>query len=301
MTKMQAELREFLSYLSVERNASQNTVAAYRRDLLQFYKYIEEKFNTAVVSSLTVFHLRSFLSELQSLKLMKTSVSRKLAALRAYFKYLEQRGVLKNNPARALFHPRLDRRLPSFLDQKEITEFLDIPPDTPLGRRDRAILELFYATGMRISELVNLSIYDIMDDDDEIRILGKGDKERVVIYGNCARNAIADYKENIRPGLVGKKNTEKTNALFVNRGGGKLTQRSIQRMVAKYLKQCGKKKKVTPHTLRHSFATHLLENGADLRTVQELLGHASLSTTQIYTHITQERLKTVYDKTHPRA
>lgn len=298
---MQPELREFLSYLTVERNASQNTISAYRRDLLQFYDFIGKKFSSVSLLSLTIFHLRSYLSHLQTLKLAKTSVSRKLAALRAYYKYLEQRGVIQNNPARALFHPRLDRRLPSFLDQKEITEFLEIPPDTPLGKRDKAILELFYATGMRISELVNLSVYDIMEDDDEIRIVGKGDKERIVIYGSHARHAIADYRENIRPKLLGKKKAASLTALFVNRGGGKLSPRSIQRMVAKYLMQYGKRKKVTPHTLRHSFATHLLENGADLRTVQELLGHASLSTTQIYTHITQERLKTVYDKTHPRA
>lgn len=294
-------MREFLTYLRVERNASENTLSAYKNDLQQFHAYVQDNFKGLQANAVTVFHLRSFLAFLQKRKLSKTSMSRKLAALRAYFKFLEQRGSIKHNPARALFHPRLDKRLPSFLDRREMEDFLNLPQNDASGQRDKSILELLYATGMRISELVSLSVYDVMDNDNEIRVVGKGDKERVVMYGNHARDALDVYLKEGREKIIKGKNGKEPEALFVNRSGGKLTARSIQRMVKKYLRLYGQKKKVTPHTLRHTFATHLLEGGADLRTVQELLGHSSLSTTQIYTHITQERLKAVYDKTHPRA
>lgn len=301
MLVLGSEMREFLTYLRVERHASEHTLSAYRSDLQQFHRYMTDMYRNVSAREMTVFHLRSFLAHLQNQKLTKTSISRKLAALRAYFKFMEQRGKIKQNPARPLFHPRLDRRLPSFLDRAEIEDFLSLPSKDAAGLRDKAILELFYATGLRISELVSLSIYDVMDSGGELRITGKGDKERVVLYGSHAQKALDIYLNEGRPGMAKAKTGKSPQALFISRSGGRLTPRSIQRMVKKYILAYGEKKKVTPHTLRHTFATHLLEGGADLRTVQELLGHSSLSTTQIYTHITQERLKAVYDKTHPRA
>jgi integrase/recombinase XerC len=227
------------------------------------------------------------------------SVARKLASLRSFFQYWVRKGALDNNPAKDVASPKVPRRLPNFLSIDEVFRLLDSPKGTnPLASRDRAILELLYASGLRVSELVGLNIDQIDFTENVIRVVGKGNKERMVPIGAKAKEAVEKYIE-ARGHLAGE-NGDK-HAVFVNRRGGRLTPRSVERLIQKYIKACGINKKVTPHVIRHTFATHLLNAGADLRGIQELLGHASLSTTQKYTHVSVDKLMEVYDKAHPKA
>lgn len=298
LVKMQNLVDNFLNYLEKEKGYSQNTIFAYSEDLKDFFNWCEEKgFN---ILKLKVQNFRQYLMYLAEKKLLKSSICRKVSTLKSFYLFLVKKEIITDSPAHLILSPKKDKKLPSFLTMEEMQKFLELPAtDSPLGLRDRAILELFYATGMRISELTSLKLFDIDLTSDEIKVLGKGNKERIVIMGDKAKTALKNYLQNGRPQLRAENND--CGFLFLNKLGTKLTPRSVQRMVKKYIAIFGKTNNITPHSLRHSFATHLLEGGADLRIVQELLGHINLATTQIYTHITQKTLRKTYDKAHPRA
>jgi tyrosine recombinase XerC len=284
----------FLKYMRSERGAMVNTLKAYDKDLRQFLAFLRE--DNLEIYSATRDNVRDFIMTLTENKYNKNSVIRKLSTLRRFYTFMVKRGFIGENPLVSLFSPKQEKILPNFLTQSEMERLIEnIPLDNPLGIRDRAIVECLYSTGMRIGELVQLNVSDVRDDR-EILIKGKGNKERIVFLGEYALKSLKRYLEEVRPNLV---RDDKEKALFLSRFGTRLTCRSIERMMEKYGIMTGKD--VSPHTIRHSFATHLLENGADLRAVQELLGHSDLSTTQKYTHITLERLKEIYKKTHPRA
>jgi len=293
---MQKELGEFLAYLTHERNASPHTISSYRIDLTQLSDFLEaRKVRLAQVDNLV---LRGFLVELYRRKLTKTSAARKLAAVRSFFQFCVRRRWLEDNPAKVVATPRLDQHVPGFLSEGEMLKLLDIPPkDDALGLRDRAILEIFYATGIRVSELVGIGLADVSLEERMIRVKGKGKKERLVPFGRKAEESLAAYVR-VRhefPLRLGE------TSLFLNYQGTRLSPRSVQRLVAKYLRQAALRKSLSPHALRHSFATHLLGRGADLRVIQELLGHESLATTQKYTHMDVAQLREIYRKSHPRA
>ena len=305
---MQEVFNRYINYLEVERNVSPYTVRNYTNDLLGNYKRGSEKgffqfLRLRKIDSLDKVDkrvLRDYLAYLLEQGIVKASIVRKLSAIRSFYRYLAREGILPKNPIEQAASPRLDRRLPSFLTVEEAARLLKAPDlNTPQGLRDRALMELLYAAGLRVSELVNLDLEHVNLDTREIRVWGKGSKERVVLMGELADIALIDYLENSRQKLLGGK--KKVVALFLNRDGERLTGRSVQKLLGKYAEIAGIEKKVYPHMLRHTFATHLLDGGADLRVVQELLGHANLSTTQIYTHVTQSRLKKAYMASHPMA
>jgi integrase/recombinase XerC len=293
---VQGEIAAFLRHLDHERNASPHTVRAYGDDLAQFARHAQEELGRAVRPA-EVDHLliRGFLARLRREGLKTTSASRKLATLRTFFRYLCREGILTRNPARALLSPRLEKRVPAHLDERDVALIVEMPGDGLAGVRGRAILEMLYATGIRCSELVGLDLSEVDRGDRTIRVLGKGRKERVVPYGRRAAEALDLYLP-LRDGL-----RVASDAVFVNGRGGRLTDRSIRTLVSRRVRSVAIARKVSPHTLRHCFATHLLERGADLRAIQELLGHASLSTTQRYTHVDTRHLLDIYSKTHPRA
>jgi tyrosine recombinase XerC len=292
-------IENFLESLEYERDASPHTVKAYRGDLAQFAAMLEIK-NDTDLKIVNPVRVRAFLAKLKEAGCTKRSIARKLASVRALYRYLCRRKYVRANPASVIRAPKLDRTLPSFLDVQEVARLLETPPaDSFAGLRDRAILETLYSTGMRVSEVAGMDTRDIDRHGGVVRVLGKGRKERLAPLGKYAMKAIADYLA-IRDAHFRGKGIE-GGALFLNKHGGRLSARGIERLIEKYVLIAGFSKKIGPHTLRHSFATHMLNAGADLRSVQELLGHASLSTTQIYTHVTHERLKKVYDKAHPRA
>lgn len=282
-------IERFVRYLEIEKNYSGHTVLNYRLDLNDFVKFMGE----SPIESVDYLLLRKYLALLKEKKLGSRSMARHLSALRSFFKFLTREGFLKSNPILSVASPKLDRHLPQFLTEEEVTRLIDSSlPKDEMGLRDRAILETFYSTGMRISELVSLSQDDLDFIGGVVKLKGKGKKERIAPIGDKAISSLREYLE---------KRKKQTNAVFLNKRGIRITDRGVRNIVGKYLKLSGMKQGVSPHTLRHSFATHLLNRGADLRTVQELLGHANLSTTQIYTHLTTEKLKNVYDKAHPRA
>jgi len=284
----------FLKYMKSERGATINTLKAYEKDLRQFLKFLRDE--SLEIYSATKDSVRDFIMVLTENRYNRNSVVRKLSTLRRFYTFMVKRGFVSENPLVSLFSPKQEKVLPNFLTQSEMEKLIEnIPLDDPLGIRDRAIVEFLYSTGIRIGELVRLDISDIRDTR-QILIKGKGNKERIVFLGEYAIKSLKKYLEEVRPKLI---RNDKEKALFLSRFGTRLTCRSIERMMEKYGIQIGKD--ISPHTIRHSFATHLLENGADLRAVQELLGHSDLSTTQKYTHITLERLKEIYKKTHPRA
>lgn len=289
---------EFLLHLSGERNYSKNTVSAYRVDLSQLADYLEEQFPEGLndPSKIGILELRGFLAGLRRGGYSSTSIHRKISSVRSLYNFLYSREVVESNPARALVLPRLERHLPTFLDFAQARCALELPDTSePAGIRDRAILELLYDTGIRASELLGLASKSIDMENGEIRVTGKGDKERIVFVGPPAIEALRDYIK-ARRELTKDKSTDE---FWVNNAGKPLVRRELYRIVHKYLVQVTDGK-ASPHVLRHSFATHLLERGADLLAVKELLGHASLSTTQIYTHTTIEHLKKVYKKAHPK-
>ncbi|HHV72662.1 MAG TPA: site-specific tyrosine recombinase XerD [Clostridia bacterium] len=295
---MQALLTDFCNYLNVERGLAENTIESYSRDLRQFSEYLQTM-KIKSVHAVTKKDILSFLYYLQQNGKATATISRNLAALKAFFSFLVQENLLQDNPTANLESPKLKRKLPQVLTISEVERLLNAPDlNTPAGLRDKAMLEVLYATGVRVSELIRIKIADVNLETGFIRCFGKGSKERIVPLGKVAIDCIRNYLDNGRTKLVKKQNID---VLFVNHHGNSLTRQGFWKIIKKYANKAQIEKEITPHTLRHSFATHLLENGADLRFVQEMLGHADISTTQIYTHITKNRITEVYQKTHPRA
>ncbi len=294
---MQEVFNKYVNYLEAERNVSPYTVRNYTTDLLGFFDFLKTK-KIDSLKEVDRHVLRGYLSHLMEQGFVKASIARKLSAIRSFYRYLLRERMVSASPV-ADTSPKLDKRLPSFLTLEEIERLLKAPDlSTPQGQRDRALLELLYASGLRVSEVVSLNLERIDLDTNEIRVWGKGSKERVVLMGKPAANALNIYLNQGRPNLLGKKGS---SALFLNRYGGRLVERRVQRILGKYAKIAGIGKRVHPHMLRHTFATHLLDGGADLRVVQELLGHANLSSTQIYTHVTKTHARKVYLSAHPMA
>lgn len=294
---MKRELSEFLDYLRHERNASAHTIAGYRRDLGQFSDYLGER--EVPLRRVDNVLVRGFMAELHLRKLKKSSSARKLAAIRSFFRFAVKKKWLSENPAQLVATPKQEMHVPSFLSEQEMAGFLEIPDSgRPLDLRDRAILELLYASGIRVSELVGINLEDMSPGERLIRVRGKGKKERIVPFGRAAAERLTAYLE-ARPILVQDRMGE--TALFLNYQGRRITPRSVERIVDKYIRLTAVKRKISPHSLRHSFASHLLGRGADLRVIQELLGHESLATTQKYTHLNLGRLMEVYRKSHPRS
>lgn len=286
---MERFIEKFLRYLEIEKNYSPHTLLNYKMDLEDFQAFLKE----TPIESADYLTLRKYLAILKEKNLQSRSVARKLSCLRSFFKFLCRDGYLKANPALSLASQKLNKHLPSFLTEEETGRLIDtVMPKDWRGLRDKAILETFYSTGVRISELVGLNIDDMDFISGVAKVRGKGKKERLVPIGEHAIRAIREY-------LSARE--KQSSVLFVNKNGTRLSTRGTRGVVHKYIQLAALNRKVSPHTLRHSFATHLLDRGADLRSVQELLGHANLSTTQIYTHLTTEKLKKIYDKAHPRA
>jgi integrase/recombinase XerC len=292
-------IRAFLTDLKHRRGLSPNTISSYESDLIQFQVFLDEELGSSKPSSVDVLAIRSFLAHLHAEGLSRASVARKLAALRTFFRFLQREGTIAKNPARLVSTPRLDRKLPARIEEGEVERLLGAPDATdPLGRRDRAMLELLYGAGLRVGELVALDLSACDLDSRLLRVLGKGKKERIVPFGEPAEEALRSYLRD-RRALVAL--GEGTDALFLNHRGGRLTARSVRRLMDRYLKLTALRSGLSPHSLRHAFATHLLENGCDLRAIQELLGHESLSTTQKYTQLSTRKLLEVYEKSHPKA
>lgn len=297
---MRMWVEEFLQSYSVEKNCSEHTLTGYRGDLEQFLTFLE-KDNSANVNDLITSHLtiRRFLAHLQNNNYSKKTVNRKLSAIRSFFRFLTKHGYLATNPVTKLHSPKTEKKLPKFMYKEQIKQLIEAPDiNEKLGIRDRAIMELLYSSGVRVSELVSITLKDLQLSRGLILVTGKGDKQRFVHVGSIASNLLKNYMDKSRTLLVKNK---KHSFLFVNKFGEAITDRSIRRIIDKYVQQVAINFKVSPHTFRHTFATHLLENGADLRAVQEMLGHVNIKTTQIYTHITKDKLKNVYLANHPRA
>jgi integrase/recombinase XerC len=305
---MQQLVEQFLEHLRYERNVSAHTLRNYRIDLEQFLAHLagpESRKKKAIPSVEQIDHLtiREWLASLHSAQKSKSSIARKLAALRTFFQFLVREGLLELNPAKLVSTPRQEKKLPNHLSVEEAIRFIETPdPDTDLGKRDRAMLELMYATGIRVAELTTMNLADIDFRSQLIRVTGKRRKQRVVPFGDPAGEALRSYLK-IREKFLfnAPVSTRDEEALFLNYQGTRITTRSVGRMVDKYIRLCAGIHNISPHALRHSFATHLLDSGADLRDIQELLGHARLSTTQVYTHVSMEKLIEVYDKAHPKA
>ena len=293
---MDERLDAFIQHMRVARRASEHTLRAYSSDVVAFLRFAEE--TGAPPDQLVV---RRYLAHLRTTGHARSSVARNVAALRAFFKYLVKRGMVSTDPTEGIRPPKQARKLPKVVDEDIITSLM-LAPDTnsATGLRDRAILETLYASGMRVGELLSLKVRDIATGTDQISIVGKQDKERIVLLGSAAVEALGKYLADGRPKLAAR-SKQSTDALFLGYRGTALVPSSVQRIVDKYVESVSGALKISPHTLRHSFATHLMNHGADLRSVQELLGHENLTTTQIYTHVSRERLKEVYDATHPRA
>ncbi|MFC4768776.1 tyrosine recombinase XerC [Effusibacillus consociatus] len=301
MTIQQA-VELFLEYLRVEKNASMHTIDSYKSDLEQFCTYLaDEKIET--FGEVTHVMIRTFLSRLYMAKAARKTLARKVSCLRSLYEFLRREEIVDKNPAKSVSTPKLEKRTPNFLYIEEVKRLVEAPSiDEPLGMRDRAILELLYATGIRVSECMGLELDDIDLEMGMARVFGKGAKERIVLLGQKACEAVRLYLERGRPRLlVGSTGGGEQKALFLNYRGEPLSDRSVRRIVDKYMLQVAGQLSISPHALRHTFATHMLDEGADLRVVQELLGHVSLSSTQIYTHTTKERLLRVYMNAHPRA
>lgn len=306
---MENLLNQFLEHLRYERNVSEHTLRNYESDLKQFLDYLAPadpkngKRSEPPLAEIDHLTIREWLATLHSAQKRKSSIARKLAALRTFFQFLVREGLLELNPAKLVSTPRLEKKLPKHLSIEEAITFIEMPDvATDLGKRDRAMLELMYATGVRVAELTKLNLGHIDFKNRLIRVTGKRRKERIVPFGEPALEALRSYLE-IREGILNTApvSEREPEAIFLNYQGTRITTRSVGRMVEKYIRVCTGQYDISPHALRHSFATHLLDSGADLRDIQELLGHARLSTTQIYTHVSMEKLIEVYDKAHPKA
>ena len=316
---MKDQLADFLDHLRLNENASAHTVRAYESDLSQFVSFVaahlDRRRSDLLASDFNHLHIRAFLGDLHKRGNSRSSAARKLAAIRTFGRYLRREGAIEGDPAALVGTPRREQRLPAHLAEAEMSRLLDMPDAaTPLGRRDRAIMELFYASGLRLSELVGLGLEDVNLSSRVVRVLGKGGKERIVPFNRTTETALRDWMRDREEIVVAvrdsrfavrkvaaAKSRRSTEPLFLNYRGGRLSTRSVDRLVRKYVAACSARFGISPHALRHSFATHLLERGADLRVIQELLGHARLSTTQRYTHVNSAQLIDAYRKAHPKA
>lgn len=298
---MDKTIPRFLRFLKVERDASELTIKSYREDLIALQEYLNDSFQRAPrIGEVTTIDLRGYISAASEAGYAKSTVARRLASMRSFFKFAQREKLVENNPAKPLRNPRLSRHLPHFLSSAELKKLLNAPSKSePLGLRDRAILEAMYSAGLRVSEAVGINDGDLDFGQGLVRIRGKGRKERLAPLGSFAVRAIKRWQQ-VRE-VSEREPKGRETPLFVNRFGTRLTTRSVARMLEKYLKTTGLDIRTTPHSLRHSFATHLLDHGADIRSVQELLGHKSLTTTQIYTHVSTANLKAAYEKAHPLA
>jgi integrase/recombinase XerD len=298
-------VERFLDHLAIERGLADHTLAAYRRDLTRYRAFLAKR-DVRAVEAIDESTVRAFVASVSAsthgpdeAPYKAASVSRALSAVRSFHRFLLREGIADRDPTAGVVRPKLPRALPHPLGVEDVRRILEAPdPATPAGARDRAVLELLYGAGLRVSELTGLDVDDVDLDDGAVRVLGKGGKEREVPVGRYARDAVSAYLTRVRPGFVSARTR---GALFLNARGGRLTRQSCSRLLAAYARQIGIDRRVSPHDLRHSFATHLLEGGADVRVVQELLGHASVATTQIYTLVTKEHLRAVYYTSHPRA
>ncbi len=298
---MQSSIQSFLNYLKVERNASGLTVKSYADDLAHLIEFFQEQTGKVPAPrEIEVGVLRSYVAYMHECGYARTTVARRLACLRSYFRFCNREGICETNPAKPLRTPRAGRKLPHFLTTSQVDALLQAPPaNCDQGIRDRAILETTYSAGLRVAELVALNLEDWDRSAGVLRVQGKGRKERIALVGSYATKALLSWLEVRRPDP--KASEQQRSALFLNRFGRRLTTRSIGRLLEKHILTAGLSSQTSPHTLRHSFATHLLDGGADLRSVQELLGHKSLTTTQIYTHVSTKRLRETYEKSHPHA
>jgi integrase/recombinase XerC len=305
------ELKAFLEHLRLNQNASAHTVRAYESDLAQYLSFLAahrgKRVSDLAAEDLDHLGARAFLSDLHRIGNSKSSAARKLSAIRAFGRYLRREGLLDSDPAALVGTPKREQRIPAHLAIEEMSRLLEQPDGgTPLGRRDRAIMELFYASGLRLSELVGLDVEDVNLSGRVVRVLGKGRKERIVPFNQSTADALrrwlADREQFVRPSQERPRGRRAAaDPLFLNYQGGRLSTRSVDKLVRKYVAQCSTRYGISPHALRHSFATHLLEAGADLRAIQELLGHSRLSTTQRYTHVNAAQLLETYRKAHPKA
>lgn len=303
---MKMLIEKYLRYLSVEKNSSKHTIVSYQNDLTSFLEFCAsqesvepEKVNIQTISRLII---RLWLGELTESGLAKSTIARKVAALRSFFKYCFKRGHIQKNPAHLLVVPKKDKILPKTVHTTDIERMMEmVDTDNPVGRQERAILELFYSTGIRLSELVELNSLQIDLKQKQVNVTGKGNKQRIIPLGDKAVSALKAHLETQTELYDSRTDADARKAVFIAAGGQRLYQRAVQRMVEKYLKKTSEVTQKSPHVLRHSFATHMLNNGADIRIIKEFLGHANLAATQIYTHTSVERLKNVYEQAHPRA
>ena len=298
---MQDAVARFLRYLVVERNASELTVKSYREDMQALQEYLQDRDGQAKsAAEITTFDLREYVAAMHEADYAKTTIARRLASLRSFFRFAQRDGLCESNPAKPLRNPRPSRKLPHFLSSQELGKLLSAPDATAAaGKRDRAILETMYSAGLRISETVGIDEGDLDFDQQLVRVRGKGRRERLAPIGSYAVEALRNWLA-VRK-LASSEQDGRESPVFLNKFGNRLTTRSVARMLEKYLKTTGLDARTSPHSLRHSFATHLLDHGADIRSVQELLGHKSLATTQIYTHVSTAGLRKAYEKAHPRA
>ena len=295
---MEIFLKEYLTVLKLERNLSDNTIASYKSDLVSLLLFLKEKGLTDP-SEVKLTHLNGFFKKLNEIELTGRTASRYYSSIKGFFNYLYLNKYISDNPTEKLSSPKLSKSLPSVLTINEVDKILSAPDtNSKLGLRDKALLELLYACGTRVTELITLKISDLFFKEEVIRVFGKGSKQRIIPIGSSAIKWVEEYLQKSRPLL--EKRLKSENVLFLNNRGTKLSRMGVWKIVDRYCKEAGIKKDVHPHTFRHSFATHLLEGGADLRAVQEMLGHADISTTQIYTHIDREFIKQVHKDFHPR-
>ncbi|MCM3722206.1 MULTISPECIES: tyrosine recombinase XerC [Solibacillus] len=295
---LQSQLDQFIRYVQLEKNFSLHTVREYTSDLEEFFAFLHAE-GIQKITEVEYIHARLYVTKLYDEQKARTSISRKISSIRSFFRFLNREQNIDDAPFRSLYHPKKEERLPSFFYEEELKELFEKNEgDEPIQIRNMALLELLYATGMRVSECVSLELTDIDFHYNIVRVMGKGRKERIIPFGQYAHDALIRYIDRVRPTLMKKENHQK---VFVNMRGGELTTRGVRYILSEMIENASMHTKIYPHMLRHTFATHLLNNGADMRTVQELLGHANLSSTQIYTHVTKEALRKTYMNSHPRA
>lgn len=291
-------LTSFIKYVQLEKNFSIHTVREYEADIKQFLHFLEQE-GVYCLTDVEYLHARLYVTTLYEENMARTSISRKISSIRSFFRYLNREVDLDDAPFRSLYHPKKEERLPSFFYEEELQQlFAASSGEDEKSIRNMAILELLYATGIRVSECISIEVNQIDFAYSILRVMGKGRKERIVPFGQYAHNALKRYMDEVRPKLMKNKEHQR---LFVNMRGGELTARGVRHILSEMMEDASLHSKIYPHMLRHTFATHLLNNGADLRTVQELLGHAHLASTQVYTHVTKEHLRNTYMNTHPRA